>query len=119
MKTTIRRLLLANRIDCTEQQISDLCALLKAIRAVFGFDIEDLKSAKRGEILSYARRVWFWFAKDILSGISAEKRAKLINKHQTLESHCIKTFENDMIFNAKFKAYAERINNHLKFKLKI
>jgi chromosomal replication initiation ATPase DnaA len=113
MKTTIRRLLLANRTDCTEQQVSDLCALLKAIRAVFGFDIEDLKSAKRGEILSYARRVWFWFAKDILSGISVQKLAGTINKDGASARYSLRMFENDMIFNAKFKAYAERINDFL------
>ncbi|MDR2652183.1 MAG: hypothetical protein LBC68_07710 [Prevotellaceae bacterium] len=106
--------MLAERGLTDAECLNQVYKLICAIERVFGCTFEDLKSEKRGKILSYARRVWFWFAKDILSQISSEKRAKLINKHQTLEAYNIKMFENDnSVFNKEFQEYVRQINDCL------
>jgi chromosomal replication initiation ATPase DnaA len=112
-KNEIKLTLQAAGIAYTDEALQSIGKLLDAIHAVFGCTLDDLKSRKRSEILSYARRVWFWCAKDILIENSAKKMAKTINKHTTSVAYSLKMYENDMKFNKKFERYAEMVSSHL------
>lgn len=110
-KTDISALLIEAGINCNQQQVDRLCRLCDAVEAVFGCTFDDLKSGKRGEILSYARRAWFWYAKDILPQITAGNTAKLLNKTLFAFQYSIKMFKDDM-HNNKFQTCIEKLKIH-------
>jgi chromosomal replication initiation ATPase DnaA len=94
----------------TDEQINKIYVLLKAIEIVFGFTLRDLKSGRRGEKLSYSRRVWFYYFKNILPGISLRKLAKTISKDSATVRYDLIMFKNDFSsINIKFKKYVEWI----------
>jgi chromosomal replication initiation ATPase DnaA len=100
-------------IAYTADTLKNVGKLIDAINTVFGCSLDDLKSTKRSELLSYARRVWFWYLKYISFEYSARKLAKTIDKHHTLINYSLKMFENDMKYNKKFERYIELVNDRL------
>jgi chromosomal replication initiation ATPase DnaA len=109
----IKSMLKSAGIAYTDRVLQNITKLACAIDTVFGCTLNDLKSQKRGENLSYARRVWFWYLKYISFENSAKKLAKTINKHHSLISYDLRMFENDMKYNKKFERFIKLVNVHI------
>jgi chromosomal replication initiation ATPase DnaA len=93
---------------------NDTDILLDALREVLNVTLDELKSHKKGKKLSYARRIYFYYAHRIYPNLSQKNIGKMINKKQVSVSCSIAKFYNDNSrYNPEFRAYVKSVDEYL------